>query len=215
MRMFLDEVRPLGGLLLDGLAWGAVVGFAGPLLGGLVGGVLGASPELLLIGVVYGLVGFFVGAFAGGVIGLAAGLLFEAWSLLRAPALVVALGSVAPVLLGLFALSRGPGEGWGTVVAVVAAGPLVADVLHRAQGLAVARVAAERGGRSPLAAYAGPPGPRPQPQDAEPSAYPEDAERAAYPQDARPAASPQDALLARDPQRPASLWLRDRDREEG
>lgn len=144
----MESVRPVDGLLVDGLGWGLGVGASAPLLVCVVGGALGGSPELVLIGFLCGLVGAVVGTISGGIIGLVAGLLFEMWSRVRASALVVALGTVAPVFVGLYAASGGfdgeGGDGWGTTLALLAGGPLVAGLLHRAGRLEV-----ERGAASP------------------------------------------------------------------
>lgn len=143
MRVFMEGVRPVEGLLIDGLGWGLGVGAAVPLVIGVVGGALGGSPDSVVFGFIFGLAGAVVGTVSGGAIGLVAGLLFELWSFVRAPALVVALGTVAPVFVSLYAGSvwfDGDG-GAGFGVASLAAGPLVADVLRRARRLEVERAA--------------------------------------------------------------------------
>ena len=119
-----------------------------PLLVCIVDGVVSGSPGFLLWGFLVGLVGAVVGVVTGGIIGLRAGVLFELRSLVPAPALVVALGMVAPVFLGLYVLSgvsgvsdHVVGEGSGTAAAVLAAGPLAADVIQRTGRLEVERAA--------------------------------------------------------------------------
>ncbi|MEO7061719.1 MAG: hypothetical protein ABI083_18505 [Lapillicoccus sp.] len=142
MTAFIGRVRPLEGLLFDGVTWGLGVGAGVPLVFGVLGALSG-SPDVLLLWGVGALIGAVVGTVVGGLLGLFAGVCFEAWSRVRAPALVVALGTVAPVFVGLYALSGGfRGEllgGWAQGVAILAAGPLVADVLHRARRLELGR----------------------------------------------------------------------------
>jgi len=142
MKVFVGRVRPVAGLLIDGVAWGLVPG-AAVLLADVVVGVLSGSLDPVFFGMAFAFVGCLVGPLVGVSIGLVAGLLFEAWARVRAPAPVVALGTVAPVFACLYAVSEGlTGDGlrgWGTPVAIVAAGPLVADVLHRARRLEVER----------------------------------------------------------------------------
>lgn len=175
MKVFVGNVRPVGGLVLDGLLWGMGVGFVLPAGVGTVAGVLGGSPALVGAGLVYGLVGLLVGGAVGLGVGLAAGLLVELWSALRAPTVVVTFGTLGPVLVGLVALGGGFGEdgvgGWAMVVPLLVAGPLVPDVALRARRLERDRAARARQAWAPQA-YSQPyaAGPqdtlRPAPQDA-------------------------------------------------
>ncbi|GAA1892582.1 hypothetical protein [Lapillicoccus jejuensis] len=138
MRWFSQQRDPAWALVVDGIAWGAGVGFGLPVLLGLLATVGVRGPGALAFGLFVGLVGLLVGTAVGLAVGTCGAVALATCRRLDRPPGETALTTIAVALLAPVAvaeLSRRDPSHSVLVLVVIASGPLVLDVVrlgHRA-----------------------------------------------------------------------------------
>lgn len=149
MRWFPPPRDPAVALVVDGVVWGAGVGFGLPALLGVLATIVGLDPGALGVALLIALAGTMVGTAVGTAVGLCGALAMAVCRRLHTPPGETALTTIAGALLGPVAVAELSGrdpQHSVLVCMVVAAGPLVLDVVRLVRRGPLPRHSARRSG---------------------------------------------------------------------